>query len=116
MDVFRLATAFLIVFGLLGILWASVNLRKRRPARLWGVKLWNPSNLKRRGESIADALSIIQQVRLTPTHQLHLLASGQERFLVCTHPHGCTSIPLATKDCGQRQSPEWPGKGLNDAA
>lgn len=112
-----MAAALFIVFGLLGILWAFVNIRKRRPVCLQDAKfkLWSGAALRRR-DPPPDALTVIQQVRLTPTHQLHLVGRGQKRFLVCTHPEGCTSIALASDEPAQRQSPEWPDKGLNDVA
>jgi hypothetical protein len=117
MDALRLCAAFSIVFGLLGTFWAFAKLRKRTPMRLWGANLWSrPPEGGRPDLILTGTLSIIRQVRLTPTHQLHLIGSGRERFLVCTHPQGCTSIPLGVGDSGQSLSTEWRDKGRNDAA
>jgi hypothetical protein len=117
MDGLRLFAAFSIVFGLLGIFWVFVKLRRRTPVRFWAPSLWSrPPEGGRPDLILTSTLSVIRQVRLTPTHQLHLIGTGRERFLVCTYPQGCTPIPLEMGDSGQSLSAEWRDKGLNDAA
>jgi hypothetical protein len=117
MDVLRLAAAFSVVFGLLGSLWAYAEFRKRPPGRLWGNRFRFRSPEAGRGDpTLAGTLSVIRQVRLTPTHQLHLVATGRERFLLCTHPQGCTQIPFEAGELPHRLSSDWREKGRNDAA
>jgi hypothetical protein len=117
MDVLRLFGAFSIVFGLLGGFWIFVKLRKPTPLRIWRASSWNrQSEAGTTDLIVTSTLSILRQVRLTPTHQLHLILSGKERFLICTHPQGCTPIPLALVDFAKGMPTEWRDQGLNDAA
>lgn len=116
MDVLRLGSAFAFVFGLLGIFWAYAKLRNRPLSRSWPLQFWsNKPTVGRADPMPAVALSVIRQVTLTPTHKLHLIGSGRERFLVCTHPQGCTPIPMGA-DLSYGSSLERREKGLTDAA
>ena len=117
MDVLRLAAAFSVVFGLLGLLWAYAEFRKRPPGRLWLNQFHIGAPKAGRGDpTFGGTLSVVRHVRLTATHQLHLISAGRERFLVCTHPQGCTQIPLDAGDFPQKLPTEWREKGRNDAA
>jgi hypothetical protein len=117
MDALRLLVAFSIVFGLLGIFWILIKLQKGTSVHLWGASIAKrPFDGGRADVIPTGSLSIIRQVRLTPTHQLHLIGTGRERFLVCTYPQGCTPISLQIADSDRSLPAEWRDKGLNDAA
>jgi hypothetical protein len=95
MDFLRVGLALMTVFGLLGILYVMTNAARRRTVARGSTSvrtMW-PRKLRVAGNGEGSKhLELIRRVHLTPTHQLHLISTTQEIFLVCTHPNGCTLL------------------------
>jgi hypothetical protein len=117
MDFFRVAAAFGTVFALLGIVYLFSNRARTRLAPkafraplIWSRKVRVPKPLE------SDSVRVLKRVSLTATHQLHLIGTAQDAFLLCTHPQGCTLLPtrvgrpqpdrehLASQDLGRYAS------------
>lgn len=94
MDFLRVALALGTVFGLLGLVYFLSN-RARTRIALEAVRArasW-PARFRTAQRPDPDYLQVLRRVSLTPTHQLHLIASRQKLILLCTHPRGCTLLP-----------------------
>lgn len=100
MDLFRVILAFVTVFCLLGFLYFLSNRAKTRAPRLLASARSACSGKFRPhpNRKSAAELDILRRVSLTPTHQLHLVKTAQEIFLVCTHPQGCTVLKTQDAD------------------
>lgn len=98
MDLIRLAGALVLVFGLLYLLVAAAKAsRQRGGGASWlsvlpAGALQRPAFLNRKNSEAAAAFTVLQKTRITPTHQVHLLAIESDRLLICTHPQGCTVL------------------------
>jgi flagellar biogenesis protein FliO len=80
-DILRQLSAVLFVFALLGAaVWLSA---RRRGALLPGGTM-----LRR----TIGAMTVVERVRLTPQHSVHLLRVGRRGLLVAVHPSGCTLL------------------------
>jgi hypothetical protein len=78
-ELWREASALLLVFGLLAL--AISALRKRTGQ---AVGLFRPNG--------ARSLTSVERISLTPQHALHLVRASGRELLLATHPHGCTVI------------------------
>jgi len=93
MDYLRAALALITVFGLLGLLYLfSKQAKTKAPRRLFCARSIWPRFRNTANELDSDSLHVLRRVSLTPTHQVHLIRTGEEMFLVCTHPRGCTLL------------------------
>ncbi|HET8548629.1 MAG TPA: flagellar biosynthetic protein FliO [Bryobacteraceae bacterium] len=80
-DILRQLGAVLFVFALLGAaVWLFARRRDGRPL--------GPALLRRTNGTIA----VLERVRLTPQHSIHLLRVGRRGLLVSVHPAGCTLL------------------------
>ena len=77
LDLIRQIAAVLFVFGLLGA--AAVLLAKRR-----GTGLLLPGRTRRTG-----CLEVVDRLRLTPQHSIHLIRAGKRMLLVSADTAGC---------------------------
>jgi hypothetical protein len=121
MDALRLAYSLILVFGLLGLFWTFAKRRRHTVEALLGAGTILASRrltrASQRGKAAANSTpSVVWKERLTPTHQLHLICNGKDRLLVCTHPQGCTLLPLAESETATGLPPQWTERELNDAA
>jgi flagellar biosynthetic protein FliO len=84
MDWIRQIAAIAFVFGLLGgALWW---LRRR------GMAGWRPA-----GSS--PKMAVIDRLRLTPQHSVHIVRVGKRNFVIAVHTNGCTLLDtLRTED------------------
>ena len=80
-DILRQLTAVLFVFALLGA--AVWLLARRRGSGLFRAVLRSRAT---------GALEVVDRVRLTPQHSVHLLRVGRRGLLVSVHPAGCTLL------------------------
>lgn len=106
MDFLRVAVALITVFGLLGLLYFVSNrskdratLRSRCGQLIWPQKLRIAVN-----GADADSLRVLRRVNLTGTHQVHLIRGGEEMFLVCTHPQGCSLLRASDSLSASKQN------------
>jgi flagellar biosynthetic protein FliO len=76
-ETLRQVSAILFVFALLG-------------AALWALRRWN--NPGRQTPSRGKSLQSIERLSLSPQHSLHLVEIDGGRFMVATHPQGCTLL------------------------
>ncbi|MBV9085790.1 MAG: hypothetical protein JOZ62_24205 [Acidobacteriaceae bacterium] len=95
MQLVRIATAFLLVFGLLGVLYAYS--RRKKPGYAGWQSLFPSfgtvlSRSARPKRSATPPLDVLRRISLTPTHKLHLISTTAGQLLVCTHPNGCTVL------------------------
>ena len=108
MDFFRLAFAFVLVFGLLA--WVAYRARRsQRPApSAWSA--WSlffnqiPSlrgKLSASPELVSGSVRVLQKTRLTVQHELHLITTSSETLLVCTHPQGCDVLQRLKRDSAE---------------
>jgi len=83
MDWIRQIAAIAFVFGLLGgALWW---LRRR------GMAGWRPAG--------SPKMAVIDRLRLTPQHSVHIVRVGKRNFLIAVHANGCTLLDsLQTED------------------
>jgi flagellar biogenesis protein FliO len=79
-EIVRQVGAVLFVFVLLGL--AVLLLARRR-----GVSFAAPFHPRTTG-----AMTVVDRVRLTPQHSIHLVRIGRRGFLVSVHPTGCTLL------------------------
>ena len=86
-DIVRQLSAVLFVFALLGA--AVWLLARRRGGVLPGAGLGRRSN---------SAMTVVDRVRLTPQHSVHLLRIGRRGLLVSVHPAGCTVLDTRAID------------------
>ena len=113
MQLVRITAAFLLVFGLLGLLFAFT--RRKRPGYTfrWLPLLSNFRSVFARPllsdacSAAPPALEVTRRISLTPTHKIHLISTAAEQLLVCTHPNGCTVLnrrlsPETEKTPGER--------------
>jgi flagellar biogenesis protein FliO len=81
LDILRQLGAVLFVFALLGaVVWLFA---RQRGGRMLGVPMLRRTSGK---------LSVVERVRVTPQHSIHLLRVGRRGLLVCVHPTGCTLL------------------------
>lgn len=93
MEFFRVAAALGAVFALLGMVY-FLSSRVRRDAAVKAFRapaIW-PRNLRIAKPLESDSVKVLKRVPLTATHQLHLVGTSQDTFLLCTHPQGCTVL------------------------
>lgn len=50
-----------------------------------------------------ESLCILKQVVLSPSHRVHLVLVAGQNVLLCTHPQGCTVIPVGSSPLAQVQ-------------
>jgi flagellar biogenesis protein FliO len=83
MDWIRQIAAIAFVFGLLGgALWW---LRRR------GMAGWQPGR--------SPKIALIDRLRLTPQHSVHIVRVGKRNFVIAVHANGCTLLDsLRTED------------------
>jgi flagellar biosynthetic protein FliO len=76
-EMLRQIFSVLFVFALLG-------------AALWALRRWNHpgGQTASRGKSLQS----IERLSLSPQHSLHLVEIEGSRFMVATHPQGCTLL------------------------
>ena len=82
MEILQQIAAIAVVFSLLGgALWwlRARNLVAFGPAR--------PSTSR---------LQVIDRIRLTPQHSVHILRAGDREFTIAVHPSGCTLLAAST--------------------
>jgi flagellar biogenesis protein FliO len=83
-EILRQLGAVLSVFALLGaVVWL---LARRRGAHLLGSGM-----LRRTG----GVITVVDRVRLTPQHSVHLLRIGRRGLLVSVHATGCSLLETA---------------------
>jgi flagellar biogenesis protein FliO len=80
-DILRQLSAVLFVFALLGA--AVWLLARRRGGTFPGGAMLRRTN---------GAVTVVDRVRLTPQHSVHLLRVGRRGLLVSVHPSGCTLL------------------------
>ncbi len=86
MEIFQQIAAIAFVFSLLGgALWW---LRGRNMVALSAA--FRPA---RPGTS---RLQVIDRVRLTPQHSVHILRAGDRELTIAVHPAGCTLLDTRT--------------------
>jgi hypothetical protein len=94
MDFFRVASALVTVFGLLGLLYVFSN-RTRRKAPLGLLarrSIWPRAGEESRNNPGANTLRLLRRLNLTAAHQLHFIQANEQTLLVCTHPQGCALL------------------------
>jgi hypothetical protein len=98
MQMVRLVTGFVIVFGLLGLLALFCRRTSaRNPSAIRNsvlLKFPFPFRVNRResADSAPAHLRLLKRLNLTPTHQLHLISTESAKLLICTHPQGCSVL------------------------
>jgi flagellar biogenesis protein FliO len=80
-DILRQLSAVLFVFAVLGV--AVWLLARRRGVMLPGAGMVRRSS---------GAVTVVDRLRLTPQHSVHLLRVGRRGLLVSVHPAGCTVL------------------------
>ena len=105
MDFLRVILALGTVFGLLAVLYFIANHARARLAAkgLRAHPIWS-RRLRIAHKPDADSLRVTRRVSLTATHQLHLIATTEDSFLLCTHPHGCTLLPTRVTPAAAEES------------
>lgn len=92
MEIFQQIAAIAFVFSLLGgALWW---LRGRNMVALSAA--FGPARAS------ASRLQVIDRVRLTPQHSVHILRAGDRELTIAVHPAGCTL--LDTRTAGEEKS------------
>lgn len=91
MEIFQQIAAIAFVFSLLGgALWwlRGRNMAAFGPAR--------PSTSR---------LQVIDRIRLTPQHSVHILRAGDRELTIAVHPAGCTLLTtrLDTRTTGEEK-------------
>jgi hypothetical protein len=86
--------AMIAVFGLLGLLYSVAGRAQRRIPRALSEsrRIWSRKFRVSESSNKPVHLQVLRRVNLTATHQLHLISTTEDLFLVCTHPHGCTLL------------------------
>ena len=93
MDGFVRMAALAFVMGLLTLLWWAA--KQKRVFGSLSLSLRGANSLSKIpgvSTSASNRISVIQRTRLTPTHHLHWISTGEETFLLCTHPGGCSVV------------------------
>ena len=113
-----MALALVTVFGLLGLLYSLAGAARRRipraliaPGTIWPGKFRVSASQKN-----SAYLQVLRRVNLTATHQLHLISTTEDLFLVCTHPQGCTLLrtrdaraPISDRSAAQEEIGRYAG-------
>ena len=88
MDAIPQITAAVVVVMLLGILWWSS--KKTRGGSIGWLSFSVRGN--RSPQGAAAKIQILGRSHLTANHQLHLVQSMEQVFLICTHSTGSSVI------------------------
>jgi hypothetical protein len=95
MDAALRLAAILPAMGLLGFLRWLAQKFNIKGFGIFRLSFPNDSALR---EALAPVqLSVLKRARLTPNHQLHLVIAMDQQILLCTHPQGCSIIPVGSK-------------------
>ena len=87
MDAIPQIIAAVVVIALLGILWWS----SKKPQG--GALGWLKFSIRgSRPSQTAVQIQLLGRSHLTPGHQLHLVQSMEQLFLICTHSSGTSVI------------------------
>ncbi len=78
MEIFQQIGAIAFVFSLLGV-------------ALWWLRGRNMAVLGPARPSVSR-LQVIDRVRLTPQHSVHILRAGDRELTIAVHPSGCTLL------------------------
>lgn len=93
MEWIREAAAIVIVFGLLGAF--LIYARKFTSFPLI------PRANRRTG---ASQLELLDSLRLSPSHTVHLVRAGEEQLVIATHASGCSLLTKAGAPKGAETS------------
>ena len=86
MEIFQQIAAISFVFSLLG-------------GALWWLRGRNMVSLSaafRPARPGTSRLQVIDRVRLTPQHSVHILRAGDRELTIVVHPAGCTLLDTRT--------------------
>ena len=78
MEIFQQIAAIAFVFALLG-------------GAIWWLRGRNMITFKSVGQG-HSRLQMIDRVRLTPQHSVHVIRSGNRDLTIAVHPTGCTLL------------------------
>lgn len=89
-----MALALITVFGLLGLLYVFSNrTRTKAPLGLLARhSIWRRAGEDSRNNPGLNTLRLLRRLNLTAAHQLHLVQTNEQTFLVCTYPQGCALL------------------------
>jgi hypothetical protein len=87
MDAIPQIIAAVLVIGLLGILWWSSKNPEGRALGWFKFSIWGA-----RPAPGTAQIQLLGRSHLTPNHQLHLVQSMEQLFLICTHSGGSSVI------------------------
>jgi flagellar biogenesis protein FliO len=86
MDVVQQFAAILFVFVLLG---AAIVVLRRKNVILMG---------RPRSAGQPRRLCVVDRVRLTPQHSVHIVQAGEREFIIAAHSNGCTLLASGNAD------------------
>jgi len=81
MDIVQQLAAIVFVFALLG--GAIVWLRRKNLILLGRPRTAIPAKQR---------LQVVDRVRLTPQHSVHVLRAGEREYIIAAHAGGCTLL------------------------
>jgi hypothetical protein len=95
MDAALKLVATLPAMGFLGFLRWLAQKCNIKGFGIFRLSLSNNSSVREAPAPVQ--LTVLKRSRLTPNHQLHLVIAMDQQILLCTHPQGCSIVPLVSK-------------------